>query len=87
MAPVGGVCHFDHNCVIVEFGVNNQFGKPYPSTGFASVFILAHEIGHNLGMTHDAVGNSCDKEGFLMSASRGFVGEACELIVSDFKCM
>lgn len=50
LATVGGVCQEDFNCIIAEFGTNNQFGKPYPSAGYTSVYILAHEIGHNLGM-------------------------------------
>lgn len=45
LATVAGVCQEDFNCIIAEFGTNNQFGRPYPSAGFASVFILAHEIG------------------------------------------
>jgi hypothetical protein len=77
-ATVGGACNLDFNCVIAEFGVTNQNGRPYPSTGFASIFIAAHEIAHNLGMSHDSVGNSCSKEGFVMSPTRGFEGEAGE---------
>lgn len=50
LATVSGVCQEDYNCLIAEFGTNNQFGRPYPSAGFTSVYILAHEIGHNLGM-------------------------------------
>jgi hypothetical protein len=50
LATVAGVCQEDFNCIIAEFGTSNQFGKPYPSAGFTSVYILAHEIGHNLGM-------------------------------------
>uniref|UniRef100_A0A1B0DIF9 Uncharacterized protein n=1 Tax=Phlebotomus papatasi TaxID=29031 RepID=A0A1B0DIF9_PHLPP len=57
LATVGGVCVPDYNCVIAEFGATNSLGKPYPSTGFTSVFILAHEIGHNLGMHHDGSGS------------------------------
>jgi thrombospondin motif-containing protein 18 len=34
------------NSVIEEFGVTNQQGQPYPSTGFTSVYVMAHEIGH-----------------------------------------
>lgn len=75
LATVGGVCLPDYNCVIAEFGTVNSFGKPYPSAGFTSVYILAHEIGHNLGMSHDATGNSCSKDGFVMSPSRGTQGE------------
>ncbi|GAB0098114.1 Peptidase M12B domain-containing protein [Sergentomyia squamirostris] len=75
LATVGGVCMPDYNCVIAEFGSTNSLGKPYPSTGFTSVFILAHEIGHNLGMHHDGTGNSCPQEGYIMSPSRGTEGE------------
>lgn len=46
LATVGGVCIDQYQCIIAEFGTTNVFGKPYPSAGFTSVFILAHEIGH-----------------------------------------
>lgn len=75
LATVSGVCNNDFNCIIVEFGSINQFGKPYPSSGYTAVYILAHEIGHNLGMPHDSTGNSCAKEGFVMSPTRGAQGE------------
>lgn len=46
LATVGGVCLEQYACVIAEFGTTNVFGKPYPSAGFTSVYIAAHEIGH-----------------------------------------
>lgn len=46
LATVAGVCLERYACVIAEFGTTNSFGKPYPSAGFTSVYILAHEIGH-----------------------------------------
>ena len=51
--------------------VTDPRGKPLPSSGFNSVYVMAHEIGHNLGMFHDSDGNSCPKDGYLMSPSRG----------------
>ncbi|KAJ6646995.1 A disintegrin and metalloproteinase with thrombospondin motifs adt-2 [Pseudolycoriella hygida] len=75
LATVGGVCIDQYSCVIAEFGTTNIFGKPYPSAGFTSVYIMAHEIGHNLGMHHDSSGNSCPSEGYVMSPSRGTQGE------------
>ena len=43
--------------------------------GFGAAFILAHEIGHSLGMRHDSSGNRCDREGFIMSPTGDIVGE------------
>ncbi|XP_063549121.1 A disintegrin and metalloproteinase with thrombospondin motifs adt-2-like [Cydia strobilella] len=76
LAPVGGVCLPAHACVVAEFGAADMLGRPYPSAGFTSVYILAHEIGHNLGMHHDGAGNSCARDGYIMSPSRGTHGEA-----------
>ncbi|XP_054010643.1 A disintegrin and metalloproteinase with thrombospondin motifs adt-2 [Hylaeus anthracinus] len=75
LATVGGLCIDRYSCVIVELGVTNQFGKPFPSAGFTSVYIAAHEIGHNLGMHHDSTGNPCPRDGYIMSPSRGTDGE------------
>ncbi|XP_013134598.1 PREDICTED: A disintegrin and metalloproteinase with thrombospondin motifs 7-like [Papilio polytes] len=76
LAPVGGVCLPAHACVVSEFGASDVLGRPYPSAGFTSVYILAHEIGHNLGMHHDGTGNACARDGYIMSPSRGTHGEA-----------
>lgn len=46
LATVGGLCIPRYSCVIAELGVTDQLGKPYPSAGFTSVYIAAHEIGH-----------------------------------------
>ncbi|XP_050422560.1 A disintegrin and metalloproteinase with thrombospondin motifs adt-2-like [Adelges cooleyi] len=75
LATVGGVCSEKYSCIIAEFGSTNVLGKPYPSAGFTSVYILAHEIGHSLGMHHDGSSNNCPTEGFIMSPSRGMTGE------------
>ncbi|KAG7203022.1 hypothetical protein KM043_010147 [Ampulex compressa] len=75
LATVGGLCLDHYSCVIAELGVTNRFGKPYPSAGFTSVYVAAHEIGHNLGMHHDSTGNACPKDGYIMSPSRGTQGE------------
>ncbi|XP_066594955.1 A disintegrin and metalloproteinase with thrombospondin motifs adt-2 [Prorops nasuta] len=75
LAIVSGVCVTEYSCVIAELGTTNVYGKPYPSAGFNSVYIAAHEIGHNLGMLHDSTGNACPRDGYIMSPSRGVSGE------------
>ncbi|XP_063981651.1 A disintegrin and metalloproteinase with thrombospondin motifs adt-2 [Diachasmimorpha longicaudata] len=75
LATVSGSCYHQYSCVIAELGVTNRLGKPYPSAGFTSVYIAAHEIGHNLGMHHDSTGNPCPRDGYIMSPSRGTTGE------------
>lgn len=59
LAPVSGMCTQVSSCTINE-------GKH-----FESVFVVAHEIGHNLGMRHDTLENSCDPSSFIMSPTLG----------------
>ena len=41
LAWVSGMCHPDYSCTINE------------GNNFESVFVIAHEMGHNLGMNKD----------------------------------
>ena len=62
LAWVSGMCHPEYSCTINE-GHN-----------FESVYVIAHEMGHNLGMNHDGEsnsGNHCDSNKYLMSPVLG----------------
>lgn len=59
LAPVAGMCSATSSCTINE-------GKH-----FESVFVVAHEIGHNLGMRHDSSEANCDPSLYIMSPTLG----------------
>ncbi|XP_037942184.1 uncharacterized protein LOC119675069 [Teleopsis dalmanni] len=59
LAPVSGMCLPESSCTVNE-------GKH-----FDSVYVVAHEIGHNLGMRHDSNEKSCDPNTYIMSPTLG----------------
>ncbi|VVC24170.1 Metallopeptidase, catalytic domain,Thrombospondin type-1 (TSP1) repeat,Peptidase M12B [Cinara cedri] len=61
LAPVAGMCTKTSSCTVNE------------GRHFESVYVVAHEIGHNLGMRHDgtASDNNCDPTSYLMSPTLG----------------
>ncbi|XP_069681720.1 A disintegrin and metalloproteinase with thrombospondin motifs adt-1-like isoform X2 [Periplaneta americana] len=61
LAPVAGMCTATSSCTVNE------------GRHFESVYVVAHELGHNLGMRHDGptAGNECDSSSYIMSPTLG----------------
>ncbi|KAJ8972920.1 hypothetical protein NQ317_010578 [Molorchus minor] len=61
LAPVSGMCTASSSCTVNE------------GRHFESVYVVAHEIGHNLGMRHDgpSAENDCDPSSYIMSPTLG----------------
>lgn len=76
---VNGVDWPDLSCLIVEFGMgykdsnleDSEDNRVYPTRGFGSAWVTAHEIAHSLGIYHDGppFNEECPHKGFIMSSS------------------
>ncbi|KAG9508736.1 Mitochondrial import receptor subunit TOM40-like 1, partial [Fragariocoptes setiger] len=59
LAWVGGMCKRNYSCTINE------------AMSFESAFVIAHEMGHSLGILHDGQQNNCDRNSYIMSERTG----------------
>jgi len=59
---LGGYADFNSICKRISFTVNNDMG-------LATVFILAHETAHTLGVSHDGGSASCPNNQYVMAGS------------------
>ncbi|XP_062069122.1 disintegrin and metalloproteinase domain-containing protein 21-like [Lepus europaeus] len=57
LAYIGTICHQNYNCGVDKFEVDELF--PF-------AHVVAHEIGHNLGMVHDDHACTCGKSTCIM---------------------
>uniref|UniRef100_A0A0K2UXB0 Peptidase M12B domain-containing protein n=2 Tax=Lepeophtheirus salmonis TaxID=72036 RepID=A0A0K2UXB0_LEPSM len=77
VSTTNGICTQTHSCAVAELRVRIKEEDEMPiSSGFGSSFIMAHEIRHNLGISHDRLDDECSKNEFVMNSTTNRQGEA-----------